>query len=112
MLIDRDGDAANNGTGFGKPAKDLSINFVPVPYPDYPPAVFEMKPEEQQLWRVLNASAITYLNLAVLFDRTPQPLGLVALDGVPLNENGTSGENLSTGKPISACRRGRGWNSS
>ena len=34
MLIDRDGDAANNGTGFGKPAKDLSINFVPVPYPD------------------------------------------------------------------------------
>ena len=27
MLIDRDGDAANNGTGFGKPAKDLSINL-------------------------------------------------------------------------------------
>ena len=44
MLIDRDGDAANNGTGFGKPAKDLSINFVPVPYPDYPPAVIAMKP--------------------------------------------------------------------
>jgi len=37
-LIDRDGDAANNGTGFGKPAKDLSVNFVPVPYPNYPPA--------------------------------------------------------------------------
>src|SRR6202453_3743425 len=34
-LIDRDGDSANNGTGFGKPAKDLSINYVPVPYPDY-----------------------------------------------------------------------------
>src|SRR5580704_16285591 len=31
-LIDRDGDAANNGTGFGKPAKDLSINYVPAPY--------------------------------------------------------------------------------
>jgi len=31
LLLDRDGDAANNGTGFGKPAKDLSINFVPVP---------------------------------------------------------------------------------
>ena len=30
MLIDRDGDSANNGTGFGKPAKDLSVNFVPV----------------------------------------------------------------------------------
>src|SRR5271154_464372 len=46
MLIDRDGDSGNNGTGFGKPAKDLSINFVPVPYPDYPPAVIEMKPGE------------------------------------------------------------------
>ncbi len=92
MLIDRDGDAANNGTGFGKPAKDLSINFVPVPYPNYPPAAIKMKPEERQLWRVLNASAITYLNLAVLFNRVPQPLGLVALDGIPLNQNGTFGD--------------------
>ncbi len=95
MLIDRDGDAANTGTGFGKPAKDLSINFVPVPYPDYPPAAIRMKPGERQLWRVLNASAITYLNLAVLFNRAPQQLGLVALDGVPLNENGTSGDLIS-----------------
>ena len=69
-LIDSDGDAANNGTGFGKPAKDLSINFVPVPYPDYPPATMTMKPRATQLWRVLNASAITYLNLAVLFRRS------------------------------------------
>jgi FtsP/CotA-like multicopper oxidase with cupredoxin domain len=95
MLIDRDGDAANNGTGFGKPAKDLSINFVPVPYPDYPPAVITMKPGERQLWRVLNASAITYLNLEVLFNRARQSLGLVALDGVPLNQNGTSGDFVS-----------------
>jgi FtsP/CotA-like multicopper oxidase with cupredoxin domain len=85
FLIDRDGDAANNGTGFGKPAKDLSINFVPVPYPDYPPATIQMKPEERQLWRILNASAVTYLNLALLFRRTPQMLGIVAMDGVPIN---------------------------
>jgi FtsP/CotA-like multicopper oxidase with cupredoxin domain len=95
LLLDRDGDAANNGTGFGKPAKDLSINYVPVPYPDYPPAAIQMKPGERQLWRVLNASAITYLNLEVLFNRKAQPLGLVALDGVPLNENGTSGDLVS-----------------
>jgi FtsP/CotA-like multicopper oxidase with cupredoxin domain len=87
FLIDRDGDAANNGTGFGKPAKDLSINYVPVPYPDYPPATIEMNPGERQLWRVLNASAITYLNLGVLFDRAPQPLGLVAMDGVPIDQD-------------------------
>jgi len=88
MLFDRDGDAANTGTGFGKPAKDLSINFVPVPYPDYPPARIEMRPDEQQLWRVVNASAITYLNLEVLFRHKPQLLGLVAIDGVPLNTVG------------------------
>lgn len=85
QFYDRDGDAANTGTGFGKPAKDISINFVPVPYPDYPPAKIEIRPGERQLWRVLNASAITYLNLEVLYNRAPQLLGLVALDGVPLN---------------------------
>ncbi len=90
MLIDRDGDAANNGTGYGKPAKDLSVNFVPVPYPDYPPATIRTKPGERQLWRVLNASAITYLNLAVLFNRAPQKLGIVAMDGVPINWNPNS----------------------
>jgi FtsP/CotA-like multicopper oxidase with cupredoxin domain len=94
FLIDRDGDAANNGTGFGKPAKDLSINYVPVPYPDYPPATIEMKPGERQLWRVLNASAITYLNLAVLFQRAPQPLGLVAMDGVPMNLNDAAKDSV------------------
>jgi FtsP/CotA-like multicopper oxidase with cupredoxin domain len=89
MLIDRDGDSANNGTGFGKPAKDLSINFVPVPYPDYPPATIRMKPGERQLWRVLNASSVTYLNLAMLIQGAPQALGVVAIDGVPINEVGT-----------------------
>ncbi len=88
MMIDRDGDAANNGTGFGKPAKDLSVNYVPVPYPDYPPARIEMRSGERQLWRVLNASSVTYLNLSLLFGRAPQQLGIVAIDGVPLNHDG------------------------
>jgi FtsP/CotA-like multicopper oxidase with cupredoxin domain len=47
-----------------------------------------MKPSERQLWRVLNASAITYLNLQLLFDSSPQAIAVVALDGAPLNENG------------------------
>ena len=96
FMIDRDGDAANNGTGFGKPAKDLSINYVPAPYPDYPPATIQTKPGERQLWRVLNASAITYLNLALLFDRaTPQPLTLVAIDGVPMGHTEADAESVS-----------------
>ena len=95
FMVDQDGDSANNGTGFGKPAKDLSINFVPVPYPDYPPAAIQMQPQERQFWRVLNASAITYLNLAILYKHAPQQLGVVALDGVPLNTNGTTGDFVS-----------------
>jgi FtsP/CotA-like multicopper oxidase with cupredoxin domain len=87
-LIDRDGDSANNGTGFGRPAKDLSINFVPVPWPDYPPARIQMKPGARELWRVLNASAITYLNLALIYGRAPQQLGLVGIDGVPMASSG------------------------
>jgi FtsP/CotA-like multicopper oxidase with cupredoxin domain len=93
--IDSDGDSVNNGTGFGKPAKDLSVNFVPVPYPDYPPASLTMKPGERQLWRVLNASAITYLNLAVLVKRAAQPLGIVAIDGVPINFNGSPSPSVA-----------------
>ena len=109
FMIDKDGDSANNGTGFGKPAKDLSINYVPVPYPDYPPATIEMRPGEKQLWRVLNASAITYLNLAVLFNRVPQPLGLVAMDGVPMNLNDSLKDSVEPAEPYrSAAGRARG----
>lgn len=89
-LIERDGDSANNGTGFGKPAKDLSINFVPVPFPEYPPASIKMRPDERQLWRVLNASSVTYLNLALLFRHSAQQLGIVAIDGVPKRNDGHS----------------------
>jgi FtsP/CotA-like multicopper oxidase with cupredoxin domain len=83
-LRDPDGDILNMG-GVGMPSKDLSVNFVAVPYPDYPPALVLMKPSERQLWRLLNASAITYLDLRVLFGSVPQPLGVVSVDGVPVN---------------------------
>ena len=87
---DPEGDAMNMGTGEGKPAKDLSINYVPVPYPKYPPAVIRIRPGQRELWRVANASAITYLNLQVLYNNVPQPLEVVALDGAPLAEGGAS----------------------
>lgn len=88
VIVDPDGDARNTGSGTGKPAKDLTVNFVPVPYPNYERAVIPIKPGERQLWRVLNASAITYLNLQLLYDNHPQGFGVVALDGVPINWNG------------------------
>src|SRR5277367_4194425 len=83
--FDPDGDVANNNTGYGIPARDLSVNFVPVPYPDYTPAKITLRPRERQLWRVLNAAAITYVHLALLYDKAPQNIGVVAIDGVPVN---------------------------
>jgi hypothetical protein len=68
-----------------RPTKQLSINYIPVPYPEYSPAVIKMKPSERQLWRVLNASADTYLDLILLYGGQRQSVGLVALDGVPLH---------------------------
>jgi FtsP/CotA-like multicopper oxidase with cupredoxin domain len=93
-IRDAEGDILNTGTGGGKPAKDLSINFVPVPYPDYPPAAISVRPSERQLWRVLNASAVTYLDLQVLADNQPLSLGVVSLDGVPINENGMARDRV------------------
>jgi FtsP/CotA-like multicopper oxidase with cupredoxin domain len=49
-----------------------------------------MRPGEQQLWRVVNACGITYLNIAMIFQRASQKLGIVAIDGVPLNTNGNA----------------------
>ncbi|MGH9517135.1 MAG: multicopper oxidase family protein [Terriglobales bacterium] len=68
-----------------RPTKQLSINYTPVPYPKYPPAIINMKPLEAQFWRVLNASADTYVDLGVEFGGKRQALGIVALDGVPLH---------------------------
>jgi len=65
------------------PTKDLSINFIPVPYPKYPSAVIKMKPGERQFWRILNASGDTYLDLQILFDSQRQILNVIAVDGIP-----------------------------
>ena len=86
VLRDAEGDIMNTGTGLGKPAKDISINFVPVSYPEYPPAKIDIRPGERQLWRILNASAITYVDLQILLSGAPQPMGVVSMDGVPINE--------------------------
>jgi len=94
VLRDAEGDILNTGSGGGKPAKDLSINFVPVPFPEYMPAVIRVKPGEKQFWRVLNSCAITYLDLQLLINDAPQPLGVVALDGNPINENGLAGNRI------------------
>jgi FtsP/CotA-like multicopper oxidase with cupredoxin domain len=93
-MRDAEGDILNTGTGTGKPAKDLSINFVPVPYPDYTPAQIRVRPGQRALWRVLNACALTYIDLQILVGDKPVPLGVVSLDGAPINENGLTSNRV------------------
>jgi FtsP/CotA-like multicopper oxidase with cupredoxin domain len=67
------------------PAWDLSINYVPVTYPGYAPAVIETLPGEQELWRVANTAADTILNLQYVVNGTQQPMQVYAIDGYPLS---------------------------
>ncbi len=106
------GDILNTGMDGGKPAKDVSVNFVPVAYPDFPPAVLAMKPSERQLWRVLNASAITYLDLDVLLGGMAQLVGVVSLGAVRRSMRAAGPRIASIGEITSPCRRVAGPNSS
>jgi FtsP/CotA-like multicopper oxidase with cupredoxin domain len=90
VLVIRDQNQAAVPSEANRPAKDLSVNFVPVPYPDFPMAVIQSRPGRRELWRVLNAGADTYLDLGVLVSGRWRSLGLVAVDGVPLG--GGNGE--------------------
>jgi FtsP/CotA-like multicopper oxidase with cupredoxin domain len=90
------------------PSWDLSVNYVPVPYPKYPPAVLPMKPRERQLWRVVNAGADTILDLQLRYDGAPQTLELVALDGVAIgSQDGTKRGRIVKKKNILLPPAGR-----
>jgi FtsP/CotA-like multicopper oxidase with cupredoxin domain len=74
------------------PNENLTVNYVPVSFPHYTPAVMQFQPGQKEFWRVLNASADTVLDLQLRYDNVAQKLGIVALDGVPTRlQDGTSG---------------------
>jgi len=74
------------------PAWDLSINYVPVTYPKYTPAVIQTNPGQQELWRVANTAADTILNLQYVVNGTLQTVQVVAVDGYPI-ASGSSGQS-------------------
>ncbi len=73
------------------PAWDLSINYVPVTYPNYTPAIIQTNPGQQELWRVVNSAADTILDLQYVVNGTPQAVQVVAIDGYPI-ASGSSGQ--------------------
>ncbi len=101
------------------PAKDLSLNFVSVAYPEYPVGAVEGRPGTREFWRVVNASADTYVNLGVLFNGgwsesgltarngSWQPLGLVAIDGVPIEGTSSPRKKIVWKKEIAIPPGGR-----
>jgi FtsP/CotA-like multicopper oxidase with cupredoxin domain len=84
VLVIRDQNVAGNPTPGGNiPSWDLTLNYVPISYPDLTPAVIQIQPGEKQLWRVVSAAADSLVDLQVVYDGVPQTLQIVALDGVP-----------------------------
>ena len=72
------------------PNWDVSVNYVTVPFPDYPPAIIKMHSGTQEFWRVANAAANTIMDLRVKYDGVDQPLQVVGYDGVPAgSQDGT-----------------------
>jgi FtsP/CotA-like multicopper oxidase with cupredoxin domain len=67
------------------PAWDLSLNYVPVTYPSYTPAVIQTVPSERELWRVVNSAADTILDLQYVVNGTAQPMQVYSIDGYPLS---------------------------
>ena len=86
---------ASESNDTGIPAWDLSINFVPVSYPNYTPAVIQTNPGQQELWRVANTAADTILNLQYVVSGAAQPMQVVAIDGYPIAA-GSSGESSTS----------------
>jgi FtsP/CotA-like multicopper oxidase with cupredoxin domain len=71
------------------------MNYVVVAAPAFVPAKIEMKADQKQFWRILNAAAHTILDLQLLYDGIPQPLELIALDSVPIGSQDGTGEGKS-----------------
>ena len=93
VLVVRDQTVAGDPTPGGEiPSWDLSLNYVPISYPDEVPAILPVKPGRREFWRLVNASADTVLDLVLKYDGVAQPLELVALDGVPTGSQDGTGQ--------------------
>jgi FtsP/CotA-like multicopper oxidase with cupredoxin domain len=90
------------------PFWDVSVNYVPVSYPYYPPAIVKMQAGSKEFWRVVNADANTIMDLQVVYDGVVQPLQVVAYDGVPTgSKDGTKKGTIVTRTDVLVPPAGR-----
>lgn len=96
VMVIRDNPVPGNPPAGGAvPSWDISVNYIPIPYPSFTPAVIPMRRGEKQFWRVVNATADTILDLQVQYDGRPQPLQIIGLDGVPVGSQDGTGKGKS-----------------
>jgi FtsP/CotA-like multicopper oxidase with cupredoxin domain len=80
------------------PGWDVSVNYVPILYPNFAPAKVRMRPGEKQFWRISNSAADTIVDLQLVYDGVPQTFQIVGLDGVPTG----SQDGSAQGKLVAA----------
>jgi len=80
------------------PGWDVSVNYVPILYPNFVPGKVRMRPGEKQFWRISNSAADTIVDLQLVYDGVPQTIQIVGLDGVPTG----SQDGNSQGKLVPA----------
>jgi FtsP/CotA-like multicopper oxidase with cupredoxin domain len=110
LIIIRDQRLENPGPPDEGPTPnwDVDVNYVPVPFPSYPPAIIRMTRGTTEFWRVANACANTILDLQVIYNNKPQPLQIVGFDGVPTgSQDGKRQGTIVTEKHILVPPAGR-----
>ena len=78
--------AAELNIAGAQPGNDLSLNYVPVTYPNYVPGVIETPVATKEFWRVANTSANSLINLQVIDNNVAQTMQVVGVDGVPITD--------------------------
>ena len=71
------------------PALDVSLNHIPITYPNYRPVVIPTQPNNVEFWRVVNAGTTVIYVLQFIYDNIVQPMHIIAFDGSPLIYNTT-----------------------
>jgi FtsP/CotA-like multicopper oxidase with cupredoxin domain len=103
VLILRDQTLTNvQYTSPDTPAWDISLNYVPIIFPQNVPPIIQTRPATRELWRVLNAGADTIFNLQLLVKGTARPVQIVAIDGVPLESRKPQQSETSVALPPGA----------
>jgi FtsP/CotA-like multicopper oxidase with cupredoxin domain len=109
VLLIRDQNVAGNPTPGGSiPSWDLSLNYIPISYPDLTPAVIRTEPGVKEFWRIGNLGADTILDVVLLYDGVEQPLEVTGIDGVPVgSQDGSRQGKIETANHLRIPPAGR-----